>query len=136
MFCGLPFGPFPRLREAGPPAARASCDRKLHSPQTLGSDVSCGLPLPGRSRERLEELERILNGFDALPSAAQEAVGSVVESLGHDPDTSDAEIGHLNALLAPHGPRSVDGRHQRWASRAHKRTQSAHRIALTLSHSS
>ncbi len=55
----------------------------------------------------LEELERILKRFDAMSSVAQDAVGSVVESLLHDPATSDAEIAHANALLAGHKPRSL-----------------------------
>ena len=84
----------------------------------------------------LKELERILKGFDALPSCAQEAVSTVVESLAHDPDTSLAEIAQLNVLLAPYRPRSDDRRHQRGASLSQERTQYAHRIALTLSQSS
>ena len=87
--------------------------------------------------EWLEELKRIMKAFDALASAAQAAVKCVVESLVRDPDTSDVEISHLNALLALRGmPRSDDGRHQRRASLSHKRTQYAHRAALALSHSS
>jgi hypothetical protein len=84
----------------------------------------------------LEELDRIMQAFDALPSAAQDAVNSAVESLVRDPDTSDAEIAHLNALLALRRPGSDDGRHQRRASLSQKRTQYAHRIALALSQSS
>jgi hypothetical protein len=84
----------------------------------------------------LEELERIVKAFDALPSAAQDAINSVVESLLHDPDTSDAEIAHLNALLALHGmQKSDDGRHQRRAHFPQKPTQYAHRVALALSQS-
>jgi hypothetical protein len=84
----------------------------------------------------LEELERILKGFDALPNAAQDAVNSVVKSLVHDPNTGDSEIAHLNALIAQNGPRSDDGRQQRRASLSPKRTQYLHRIALALSQSS
>jgi hypothetical protein len=85
-----------------------------------------------RMSEWLEELERVMKAFDALPSAAQAAVKSVVESLVRDPDTSDVEIAHLNALLALRRPGSDDGRHQRRASLSHKRTQYAHRAALAL----
>ena len=85
----------------------------------------------------LEELERTLTAFDALPRAAQDAVKSVVESFVHDRETSQAEISRLNALLALHGmPHSSDGRHQHWASLSHKRTHYAHRVALALSESS
>lgn len=86
--------------------------------------------------ERLEELKRIMKAFDALASAAQAAVKCVVESLVRDPDTSDVEIAHLNALLALRRPGSDDGRHQRRASPSRKRTQYAHRVALALSQSS
>ena len=65
----------------------------------------------------LEELERTLKAFDALPSAAQDAVNAVVESFVHDPETSQAELSHLTTLLALHGmPHSDDGRHQRQAN--------------------
>lgn len=86
-----------------------------------------------RMSDWLEELERILNGFDALPSAAQDAVRSVVESIARDPDTGDAEIRHLDALLAPYRSRSDDGRQQRRASLSQERTQYAQRIALAQS---
>ena len=89
-----------------------------------------------RTSDWLEELERITKAFDALPSAAQEAVNAVVESLVHDPDTSDDEIARLNALLAVYRSHSGDRQHQRQASLSHKRTQYAHRIALALSQSS
>jgi hypothetical protein len=82
----------------------------------------------------LEELERTFTAFDALPSAAQDAVNAVVESFVRDPETSQAEISHLNALLALHGmPQSGDGRHQRRANFSQKPTQYAHRITLALS---
>jgi hypothetical protein len=85
----------------------------------------------------LEELERTLTAFDALPRPAQDAVNSVVESFVHDPETSQAEISHLKTLLAPHGmPRSDDGRQQRRANLSQKRTQYAHRVALAFSQSS
>ena len=83
-----------------------------------------------RMSDWLEELERILKEFDALPSAAQDAVNSVVDSLVHDPNTRDAEIAHLNALLALHRMSSDDGRQQRRASLPQKRTQHAQRITL------
>jgi hypothetical protein len=88
-----------------------------------------------RMSDWLEELERILKEFDALPSAAQDAVNAVVESLVHDPNTPGAEIAHLNALLALHRTHSDDGRQQRRASLSQKRTQYAHRITLALSQS-
>ena len=90
-----------------------------------------------RMSDWLEELERTLQAFDALPSAAQDAVNSVVESIVHDPETSPAEISHLNALLALHAMlRSEDGRQQRRTSLSQKRTQYVHRVALALSQSS
>jgi hypothetical protein len=58
--------------------------------------------LVDRQCDWLEELERILERFDAMSSIAQDAVGSVVESFLHDPDTTAAEIAHVNALLARH----------------------------------
>jgi hypothetical protein len=89
-----------------------------------------------RRSDWLEELERTLKAFDALSSAAQDAVNAVVESFVHDPATSQAEISHLNALLALHGmPQSDDGRHQRRANFSQKRTQYTHRAALALSQS-
>jgi hypothetical protein len=54
----------------------------------------------------IEELKDVLKQLDALPSAAQHAVNSVVESLVHDVTTSDAEIAHLNVLLERHAQRS------------------------------
>ena len=97
--------------------------------------VGYALPID-RMSDWLEELEQILKGFDALPSRAQDAVNSVVESLLHDPDTSDAETAPLSALLARHKPPSDDGLHQGRVSLSQKRTQFAHRIALALSQSS
>ena len=89
-----------------------------------------------RMSDWLEELERILKEFDALPSAAQDAVNSVVGSLLRDPNTRDVEIVHLNALLALHRMRSDDGRKPHRASLSQKRTQYAHRITLALSQGS
>ena len=89
-----------------------------------------------RMSDWLEELERIMKAFDALPSAAQEAVNSVAESLALDPNTSDADIAQLSALLALHKPSSDDERQQRPTSLSQKRTRYAHRIALSLSQSS
>jgi len=57
-------------------------------------------PSRDHASDRLEELERILKGFDAIPDAARDVVRSVVESLLHDPATTDAEIAHANVLLA------------------------------------
>ena len=90
-----------------------------------------------RISDWLEELERTLTAIDGLPRAAQDAVKAVVESFAHDPETNQAEISHLNALLALHGmPHSDDGRHRRRTSLSQKRTQYAHRAALALSQSS
>ena len=90
-----------------------------------------------RMSDWLEELERTLKAFGALPLAAQDAVNSVIESFVHDPETSNTEISHLNGLFALHGmPRSDDGRQQRRASLSQKRTQYAHRVALAFSQSS
>ena len=89
-----------------------------------------------RMSDWLQELERILKSFDALPSAAQDAINSVVESLVRDPNTSDAEISRLNALLTLDRTRTDDGQHQRRASRSQKRAHYAHRISLALSKSS
>ena len=71
-----------------------------------------------RMSDWLEELERIMKAFDALPSAAQDAVKSVVESLVRDPDTSDAEIAHANALLARHTPHPEPGQRHRGSRQA------------------
>ena len=84
-----------------------------------------------RMRDWLEELERILKAFDALPSAAQEAVNSVIESLALDPNTSDAEIAQLNTMLARYKPSADDGRQQRPG--AFRRSE---RATPTASHSS
>jgi hypothetical protein len=90
-----------------------------------------------RMSDWLEELGRTLKAFDALPSAAQDAVKVVVESFVNDPETSQAEISHVSALLALHGmAQSEAGRHQRRASISQKRTQYAHRVALALTQSS
>lgn len=86
-----------------------------------------------RMRDWLEELERIMKAFDALPSAAQEAVNSVVESLALDPNTSDAEIAQLNTILARYKSSADDDRQQRPESLSQKRTRCAHRVALSLS---
>ena len=87
-----------------------------------------------RMSDWLEELERILTGFDTLPSAAQDAVNSVVESLLHDPDTGGAEIAQLNALLAARTT-GCDGRHQRRATPSQTRTRYAHRLLIAISQS-
>ena len=62
-----------------------------------------------RDSDLLRELNQILKQFDTLPSAVQRAIASVVESLLRDPDLSDAEIAHLNALL-PHQTRGAVSR--------------------------
>ena len=88
--------------------------RKLHSATSQGAMSAAAYSSPcDRMSDWLEELERTLTAFDGLPRAAQDAVNAVVESFVHDPETSQAEISHLNALLALHGmPHSDDGRHQ------------------------
>jgi hypothetical protein len=54
-----------------------------------------------RNCDWLAELEQIVSRFEALPSAAQDAVRSVVESLLRDPETTALERVHAHALLAP-----------------------------------
>jgi hypothetical protein len=86
--------------------------------------------------EWLEELERVMKAFDALPSAAQAAVKSIVESLVRDPDTSDVEIAHLNALLALRNPVQTTGGISVGRAFHTSERSYAHRGALALSHSS
>jgi len=54
-----------------------------------------------RNCDWLAELQQILSRSDALPSAAQVAVRSVVESLLRDPETTALELAQAHALLAP-----------------------------------
>lgn len=54
-----------------------------------------------RNCDWVAELEQIVSKFDALPSAAQDAVRSVVESLLRDPKATAFERAQANALLAP-----------------------------------
>jgi hypothetical protein len=58
------------------------------------------LPSVDRNCDWLAELEQIVSRFDALRSAAQDAVRSVVESLLRDPDRSSAELSQPGALPA------------------------------------
>ena len=98
----------------------------------MSAAPACAFPVD-RISDWLEELEQTLQGFDALPIAAQHAVRSVVDSIAHDPVTSDAEIARLDGLLAAYRPGSDDWRDQRRASISRERTQYARRIALALS---
>jgi hypothetical protein len=59
------------------------------------------LPSVDRNCDWLAELEQIVSRSDALPSAAQVAVRSVVESLLRDPETTALELAQAHALLAP-----------------------------------
>jgi hypothetical protein len=59
-----------------------------------------------RNCDWLAELEQIVSRLEALPSAAQDAVRSVVESLLRDPETTALERVHAHALLAPEASRS------------------------------
>jgi hypothetical protein len=54
-----------------------------------------------RNCDWLAELEQLVGRFEALPSAAQDAVRSVVESLLRDPETTALERVNAQALLAP-----------------------------------
>jgi hypothetical protein len=53
-----------------------------------------------RQSDWLVELERILEGWDAIPIAARDAVALVVESLIEDSDSSVDDVLHARALLA------------------------------------
>ena len=53
-----------------------------------------------RQSDWLVELERVLDDWDAIPVAAQDAVSVVVESLLDDPGNSDADIAQALALVA------------------------------------
>lgn len=55
-----------------------------------------------RQSDWLVELERILDEWDAISVAAQDAVYLVVESLLEDPDNSQADIAQALALVARH----------------------------------
>jgi hypothetical protein len=61
---------------------------------------AAALTLPvDRQSDWLAELERILNRWDGMPSAARDAVGTVVESLLDDPESSETEVAFARALL-------------------------------------
>ena len=70
-------------------------------------DVAAHTFLVDRQCDWLEELERILERFDTMSSAAQNALSSVIDSFLHDPDTTDVEIVHVDALLASRKPPSL-----------------------------
>ena len=55
-----------------------------------------------RQSDWLVELERILDEWDAISVAAQEAVYLVVESLLEDPGNSQADVAQALALVARH----------------------------------
>jgi hypothetical protein len=55
-----------------------------------------------RQSDWLVELERILDDWDAISLAAQDAVYLVVESLLDDPGNSQADIAQALALVARH----------------------------------
>jgi len=55
-----------------------------------------------RQSDWLVELERILDEWDAISVAAQDAVYLVVESLLEDPGNSQADIAQALALVARH----------------------------------
>jgi len=55
-----------------------------------------------RQSDWLVELERILDEWDAISVAAQDAVYLVVESLLEDPSNSQADIAQALALVARH----------------------------------
>ena len=61
------------------------------------------LPSVDRNCDWLAELEQIVSRLDALPSAAQAAVRSVVESLLRDPEATALELAQARALLARWG---------------------------------
>lgn len=91
-------------------------------------------PSDSRTSDLLEELEQVLKQFDTLSSAAQEAVGSVVESLLRESDLTTAEFTQLNTVfvcLSPHRhARPAPGPVQRRSERGARRG-----IAIALSHS-
>ncbi len=55
-----------------------------------------------RQSDWLVELERIVDQWDAISVAAQDAVYLVVESLLEDPGNSQADIAQALALVARH----------------------------------
>jgi hypothetical protein len=62
---------------------------------------AAALTLPvDRQGDWLAELERILNRWDGMSTAARHAVGTVVESLLDDPESSETEIALARALLS------------------------------------
>ena len=61
----------------------------------------------------LEELEGIVDCWDAMSSVAQDAVRSVVESFLSGPDTTNAQIARASALLAAPSPCSTPAERER-----------------------
>jgi hypothetical protein len=55
-----------------------------------------------RNGDWIEELERILIRFDELSESAKDAIGSVVRSILRESDATDADVDHVDALLARH----------------------------------
>jgi hypothetical protein len=55
-----------------------------------------------RQSDWLVELERILDEWDAISVAAQDAVYLVVDSLLDDPGNSEADVAQALALVARH----------------------------------
>ena len=84
-----------------------------------------------RTSDWLAELEVALKRFEAIPSAAQDAVRSVVESLLNDPETTKGEIAYARALLANSDRRSEDTRHRREPSLLEQPIHYGFRVALT-----
>ena len=78
-----------------------------------------------RTSDLIEELNLIVNDFDALSSAARHAVKTVVESLLHDIATTNEELAHLNALLERYARHSGESRATALPSRSTKQTRYA-----------
>jgi hypothetical protein len=55
-----------------------------------------------RQSDWLVELERVLDDWDAIPVAAQDAVYVVVQSLLDDAGNSEADVAQALALVARH----------------------------------
>jgi hypothetical protein len=60
-----------------------------------------------RQGDWLAELERILNRWDGMTTAARDAVGTVVETLLDDPESSETEVALARALLTDHERRRL-----------------------------
>jgi hypothetical protein len=128
--------PFTPFAGGGTTGQQGNLRPTAPSPRISGAMSAAAYSSPvDRMSGWLKELERILTEFDTLPSAAQDAVNSVVESLLCDPDTGDADLAQLNALLAARRP-DYDRRSRRRTSLSQTRTRYAHRILLTISQSS